>query len=200
MFFSNYSRRDGKARADGLHHAASYFCWPYSDHVEDIAENAPRLESGKSDRTTKALTTRIQAQTRADYAIRTAVDSLVELTGNLGLATIGDQLYVSGFGGLFSQPEFIQTQQVQAVGKLLDNIRPWLQEVQPNETINVYIGSENPVGKTSNVSLIISRFRSPYSDRSYIGVLGPTRQSYKRVMSLVRHAGLMLEDVIYDEQ
>jgi heat-inducible transcriptional repressor len=83
---------------------------------------------------------------------------------------------------------------------LLDNIRPWLQEVQPNEAINVYIGSENPVGKTSNVSLIISRFRSPYSDRSYIGVLGPTRQSYKRVMSLVRHAGLMLEDVIYDEQ
>lgn len=170
------------------------------DHAEDVAEYAPRLESGKSDRTAKALTTRIQAQTRADYAIRTAVDSLVELTGNLGLATIGDQLYVSGFGGLFSQPEFIQTQQVQAVGKLLDNIRPWLQEVQPNEAINVYIGSENPVGKTSNVSLIISRFRSPYSDRSYIGVLGPTRQSYKRVMSLVRHAGLMLEDVIYDEQ
>jgi transcriptional regulator of heat shock response len=29
--------------------------------------------------------------------------------------------------------------------------------------------------------------------------LGPTRQSYKRVMSLVRHAGLMLEDIIYDE-
>jgi heat-inducible transcriptional repressor len=169
------------------------------DRAEDVEEDTLQLESGKSDRTKKALATRIQAQTRADYAIRTAVDSLVELTGNLGLATIGDQLYISGFGGLFSQPEFIQNAQVQAVGKLLDNIKPWLQEVQPNETINVYIGSENPVGKTSNVSLIISRFRSPYSDRSYIGVLGPTRQSYKRVMSLVRHAGLMLEDVIYDE-
>lgn len=169
------------------------------DRAEDTEEDTLQLESGKSDRTKKALATRIQAQTRADYAIRTAVDSLVELTGNLGLATIGDQLYISGFGGLFSQPEFIQNAQVQAVGKLLDNIKPWLQEVQPNETINVYIGSENPVGKTSNVSLIISRFRSPYSDRSYIGVLGPTRQSYKRVMSLVRHAGLMLEDVIYDE-
>ena len=163
----------------------------------DKSEKAP--ESTQPDRTTKALATRIQAQTRADYAIRTAVDSLVELTGNLGLATIGDQLYISGFGGLFAQPEFIQNAQVQAVGKLLDNIKPWLQEVQPNETINVYIGSENPVGKASNVSLIISRFRSPYSDQSYIGVLGPTRQSYKRVMSLVRHAGLMLEDIIYNE-
>lgn len=178
----------------------------YRLYVNSLQENLDRAEHEteesepvSSDRTTKALATRIQAQTRADYAIRTAVDSLVELTGNLGLATIGDQLYISGFGGLFAQPEFIQNAQVQAVGQLLDNIKPWLQEVQPNEAINVYIGSENPVGKASNVSLIVSRFRSPYSDRSYIGVLGPTRQSYKRVMSLVRHAGLMLEEVLYDE-
>ncbi len=175
----------------------------YVNSLQENLENEqkkPTLEEhAQSDRTTKALATRIQAQTRADYAIRTAVDSLVELTGNLGLATIGDQLYISGFGGLFAQPEFIQNAQVQAVGKLLDNIKPWLQEVQPNEAINVYIGSENPIGKASNVSLIISRFHSPYSDSSYIGVLGPTRQSYKRVMSLVRHAGLMLEEVLYDE-
>ncbi len=178
----------------------------YRLYVNSLQENLDRAEREteesepvSSDRTTKALATRIQAQTRADYVIRTAVDSLVELTGNLGLATIGDQLYISGFGGLFAQPEFIQNAQVQAVGQLLDNIKPWLQEVQPNEAINVYIGSENPVGKASNVSLIVSRFRSPYSDRSYIGVLGPTRQSYKRVMSLVRHAGLMLEEVLYDE-
>lgn len=149
-----------------------------------------------ADRPTRALATRIQAQTRADYAIRAAVDSLVNLTGNLGLATIGDQIYISGFGNLFAQPEFLQAAQVQAVGKLLDNIKPWLNEVQPNQAINVYIGTENPIGKASNVSLIISRFCSPYSDRSYIGVLGPTRQSYKRVMSLVRHAGIMLEDII----
>ena len=167
------------------------------DHEADTgAEHHIDLE--KEDRPTKALATRIQAQTRADYAIRTAVDSLVNLTGNLGLATIGDQIYISGFGNLFAQPEFMQAAQVQAVGKLLDNIKPWLMEVQPNEAINVYIGTENPIVKASNVSLIISRFRSPYSDRSYIGVLGPTRQSYKRVMSLVRHAGIMLEDIIYD--
>ena len=173
----------------------------YRLYVNSLQENYDRERSQPQtkqieDRQTKALATRIAAQNQADYAIRAAVDSLVELTGNLGLATIGDQLYISGFGGLFAQPEFLQNAQVQAVGQLLDNIKPWLREVSPNQAINVYIGTENPVGKTSNVSLIISRFRSPYSDRSYIGVLGPTRQSYKRVMSLVRHAGLMLEDII----
>lgn len=172
----------------------------YVNQLQDKLEQSPDIkterERGHQERPIRALETRIQSQTRADYAIRSAVDSLVDLTGNLGIATIGDQIYISGFGNLFSQPEFTQIEQVQAVSKLIDNIKPWLMEVSPNETINVYIGTENPVGKTSNVSLIISRFRSPLSDRSYIGVLGPTRQSYKRVMSLVRHAGLMLEDIL----
>jgi heat-inducible transcriptional repressor len=45
--------------------------------------------------------------------------------------------------------------------------------------------------------LIISRFRSPFSDRSYIGVLGPTRQSYREVMGLVGRAGRALEETLY---
>jgi heat-inducible transcriptional repressor len=149
------------------------------------------------DRSTKAIEARVNTHgDHADRAIRSAVDSLVELTHNLGLATIGDEIYLSGIGNLFSQPEFSQTNNVQAVARLLDNLEPWLREAAPNEPLNVYIGSENPIGKSSGVSLIISRFRSPYSDRSYIGVLGSTRQSYDKVMRLVRHAGAMLEEVL----
>ena len=113
----------------------------------------------------------------------------MELTGNLGLATIGDQLYMSGMSRLFTQPEFMDNERVRAVAKLLDNLEPWLREAAPGQPLNIFIGQENPIGKTSQVSLIISRFRSPYSDQSYIGVLGPTRQNYSRVMALVRHAG-----------
>lgn len=145
----------------------------------------------------QALTARVNTHAdRADRAIRSAVDSLVELTHNLGIATIGDQLYMSGIGNLFSQPEFGRGEHVQQVARLLDNLEPWLREAAPNEPLNVYIGRENPIGRTSGVTLIISRFRSPYSDKSYIGVLGPTRQSYARVMQLVRHAGAMLEEVL----
>ncbi len=132
----------------------------------------------------------------ADRAIRSMVDSLVELTHNLGLATIGDELYLSGICNLFSQPEFSKTESARAVASLLDNLEPWLRETSPDEPLNVYIGSENPIGKNSGASLIISRFRSPYSDRSYIGVLGPTRQSYDKVMRLVRLAGEKLEEIL----
>ena len=160
---------------------------------DDIDQKRNSLALG---RPVHAIETRIQSQTRNDFAIRSAVDSLVDLTGNLGFATIGDQLYISGLGNLFAQPEFMESRQVQAVAQLLDNIEPWLREAAPNQPINVYIGTENPIGKSSEVSLIISKFRSIYSDKSYIGVLGPTRQSYQKVMALVRHAGRMLEEVI----
>jgi heat-inducible transcriptional repressor len=168
----------------------------YRFYVNTIT-TAEQNEPARIDRSARAIDARVATHgNRADRAIRSAVDSLVELTHNLGLATIGDELYMSGIGNLFSQPEFMSGTHTQAVARLLDNLEPWLREAAPNEPLNVYIGAENPIGKTSGASLIISRFRSPYSDRSYIGVLGPTRQSYSKVMRLVRHAGAMLEEVL----
>jgi heat-inducible transcriptional repressor len=131
-----------------------------------------------------------------ERTIRNAVDTLVELTHNLGLATIGNQLYISGLGNLFGQPEFVSGQQVQQVARLLDNLEPWLREAAPNQPLSVFIGAENPIGRSANASLVISRFRSPFSDHSYIGVLGPTRQNYRDVMSLVAHTGKTLEEVL----
>jgi len=169
----------------------------YRFYVNMLNEAYDGKELPALDRSARAIEARVSNhENHADRAIRSAVDSLVELTHNLGLATIGDELYMSGMCNLFSQPEFAETDNVQAVARLLDNLEPWLREAAPNEPLNVYIGAENPIGKTSGVSLIISRFRSPYSDRSYIGVLGSTRQSYAKVMRLVRHAGAMLEEVL----
>lgn len=168
----------------------------YRYYVNRMSENTVVSEESLESRSMHALEKRVSSQSRADAAIRGAVDSLVELTGNLGLATVGGQLYLSGMSRLFMQPEFMDYRKVQAVAKLLDNLEPWLREAAPGEPLNIFIGHENPIGKNSEVSLIISKFISPFSDNSYIGVLGPTRQNYFRVMSLVKYAGKMLEETL----
>lgn len=165
----------------------------YRHYVNRLSEQAPSTEERRGE---KAIATRILSGGLPERTIRNAVDTLVELTHNLGLATIGDQLYMSGLSNLFGQPEFVHPGQVQEVARLLDNLEPWLHEAAPNEPLSVYIGSENPIGRSAGVSLIISRFRSPYSDRSYIGVLGPTRQSYRDVTALVKRAGRALEEAL----
>lgn len=165
----------------------------YVNQLSDVPQpnDVPQI----ADRNARAIDARVATYTdRTDRAIRSAVDSLVEITRNLGLATIGDQLYMNGMGNLFSQPEFAANPE--QVARLIDNLEPWLREAAPNEPLNVFIGTENPIGRNSQASLIISRFRSPYSDHSYIGVLGPTRQDYAKVMRLVRHTGAMLEEVL----
>jgi len=166
----------------------------YRFYVNSLAdEKQIPAERGAS----RALAARVSGGGAPERTIRNAVDTLVELTHNLGLATIGNQLYMSGLSNLFGQPEFMHAGQVQEVARLLDNLEPWLYEAALNEPLNVYIGKENPVGGSAGVSLIISRFRSPYSDTSYIGVLGPTRQSYRDVMNLVRQTGEALEETLY---
>ena len=173
----------------------------YRYYVNRMAESEQSTGSRNllESRGIHALEKRVSSQSRADAAIRGAVDSLVDLTGNLGLATVDGQLYLSGISRLFMQPEFVDTSKVQAVAKLLDNLEPWLREAAPGEALNIFIGQENPIGKNSEVSLIISKFVSPFSDRSYIGVLGPTRQNYVRVVGLVKYAGQMLEDILNRE-
>jgi heat-inducible transcriptional repressor len=165
----------------------------YVNNLTDTEHN-----SSAERRAERALTARVEGGGLPERTIRNAVDTLVELTHNLGIATIGDQLYMSGLGNLFGQPEFVDAHHVQQVARLLDNLEPWLREAAPNEPLSVYIGAENPIGRSAQCSLIISRFRSPYSDKSYVGVLGPTRQSYREVMQLVEHTGRTLESALYE--
>jgi heat-inducible transcriptional repressor len=166
----------------------------YRYYVNQLSETqeVPREHRGQ-----RALTARVQSGGLPEQTIRSTVDTLVELTHNLGMATIGNQLYMSGLSNLFGQPEFMHPGQVQEVARLLDNLQPWLSEAAPNKPLSVYIGRENPIGRSAGASLIISRFRSPFSDQSYIGVLGPTRQSYRDVMGLVGRAGKALEETLY---
>ncbi len=164
----------------------------YVNGINDSSAIKPQERRGE-----RALASRVHNAGAPERMIRNAVDTLVELTHNLGLATIGNQLYISGLSNLFGQPEFMNALQAQQVARLLDNLEPWLREAAPNEPLSVYIGQENPVGRSAGCTLIISRFSSPFSDRSYIGTLGPTRQSYREVMTLVSRAGQELEEGLF---
>lgn len=165
----------------------------YRFYVNTIGLSGNKAIEGRAE---KALASRVQHAGAPERMIRNAVDTLVELTHNLGLATIGNQLYISGLGNLFTQPEFLDSFQVQEVARLLDNLEPWLRETTPNEPLSVFIGQENPIGRSAGCSLIIGSFRSSFSDKSYIGTLGPTRQNYREVISLVRRASQELEEIL----
>ena len=155
--------------------------------------NAMEPSAGDS-RQELAMARRVRGAGEADRAIKNAVESLAHVTRNLGLATIAGNLYMSGMASLFQHPEFSTGSKAYEIARLLDSLEEWLAEAAPNDPISVYIGRENPIGRASGATLIISRFESPYSSRSYVGVLGPTRQNYGPVIGLVEYTGRLLEE------
>jgi heat-inducible transcriptional repressor len=144
----------------------------------------------------QALARQINSAGEVERTIKNAVESLAHVTSNLGLGTIAGNLYLSGMASLFQQPEFFGGSKAYEVARLLDSLEEWLAEAAPNAPISVYIGRENPIGRASGATLIISRFESPFSSRSYIGVLGPTRQNYGPVIGLVQYTGKLLEEAL----
>src|SRR5476651_4566 len=82
----------------------------YRYYVNQLNENQ---ELPKEHRAQRALSARVQHGGLPEQTIRNTVDTLVELTHNLGIATIGNELYMSGLSNLFGQPEFMYPGQVQ---------------------------------------------------------------------------------------
>ncbi len=56
-------------------------------------------------RVSQALARRVASAGESDRAIKQAAESLADITGNLGLATLSEGLFFSGLRNLFGQPK-----------------------------------------------------------------------------------------------
>jgi len=148
-----------------------------------------------SGRSIQTISKRVDSlKDRTDGAIKIAAETLSDMTGNMAFATLSDSVYFHGMGQLFSQPEFMDINQVGQAALFIDSVQEWLATADIDK-MQVYIGQENPVARASGLTMIVNRFSSPYSDRSYIGIVGPTRQSYEKVLNLVDGTSKALQEV-----
>jgi len=161
----------------------------YRQYVNELS-NVPAISS----RSIQTISKRVDSlKDRTDGAIKIAAETLSDMTGNMAFATLSDSVYFHGMSQLFSQPEFVDFNQVSQAARFLDAMQGWLSSADI-DTMQVYIGQENPIVRTSGLTMIVNRFRSPYSDRSYIGIVGPTRQSYEKVLNLVDGTSKALQE------
>lgn len=166
----------------------------YRFYVEHIL--TPQRKIDATARVRNAIKQRVGNAGSPQVAIKVAVDSLVHITNNVAFATMGAATYTKGFSQLFRQPEFAED--VADIAGLLDNLETWLQEMQPSQEVNAYIGEENAIGKSSGCAVVVAGYESPYNQQSYIGVIGSTRQHYGSVMHLVNHTARTLEEVLHE--
>ncbi len=104
----------------------------------------------------------------------------------IGAADDGELMY-DGVNNLLNYPEYSDINSVRDMLGLFDNqdtLRGVLSESQTDGT-NIYIGSENAVEVMNNSSLIFRTVKSHDKVIGAIGVIGPRRMDYSKVVTLV---------------
>ena len=108
----------------------------------------------------------------------------------------GGELVLGSTQPLADQPEFHSNEQIRSLLELTerrDLLRQALQ-TRRGPGLSVTIGGENLDPKLSAFTLITSSYEcGPFS--GVIGVMGPTRMSYKKVVALVEHTSRLVGDL-----
>jgi heat-inducible transcriptional repressor len=107
--------------------------------------------------------------------------------------------YIGGAANLVSQPEFAHVEGIQAIFSAFEEksrLVRILDECLRQQSLSVTIGSEHQVAEIHDFSLIAC----PYCYRDLpvgmLGVLGPKRMEYPRIMSLVEYTARLVSRIL----
>jgi heat-inducible transcriptional repressor len=123
-------------------------------------------------------------------------DELFDVPAGVG-GPFADGVLLSSAQLLAGQPEFATAQRLQGlleVTERRDRLRQALAE-RTSPGLTITIGSEHQDPKLAAFTLVTSSYRSgPLS--GVIGVLGPTRMPYEKIVALVDHTSRLVEELL----
>jgi heat-inducible transcriptional repressor len=120
-------------------------------------------------------------------------EALVEL-GSRSRPSTAPQLVISGLSEVLRQPEFSDSQHIQAVVQLLEEDQSQLwplftdtPTLAPDHSdVRVWIGSENPIEPMQGCALVVSNYGREDTSIGSVGLLGPTRMVYENAVAVVK--------------
>lgn len=110
-----------------------------------------------------------------------------------------ERVYLGGTTHILNQPEFQDMEKVKNILSILDKeelIRRLINQCSENEKTRVTIGQENPFAGVSDCSLVTAVYHIHGRPMGSIGVLGPTRMDYAKVVTVVNEVANMLNHIL----
>ena len=109
-----------------------------------------------------------------------------------------DRLFHVGVPALLGQPEFHDAERARPLIEFLEDgiaVLEALSDAFGSHDVTVRIGHENRRAELGNVSIVATNFGTDSAD-GVVGVIGPTRMDYPRVMAAVRAVSDDLSDAL----
>lgn len=121
-----------------------------------------------------------------EYLVRTVLDGLQHCLQGIEKS----EIIMNGATNLLNHPEFSDLIKVREVLELLNDqeiIKEVIVAAAKNRDLNVMIGKENQHERIQDCSLVTTTYSLGNTEVGALGVIGPTRMSYARVVSAMKY-------------
>ena len=116
------------------------------------------------------------------------------------------QIYTSGTTNFLKYPELGDIQQKSALleafeeKKLLTELADDALNKEDNEGIQIYIGDESPVQNMKDLSVVTATYQLQEGAKGTIGIIGPKRMDYKKVVSTLKNLTEELDTIFSNKK
>jgi heat-inducible transcriptional repressor len=179
---------------------------------EDLEQTARYLNTefcGKSLITIRAEILELMREEKAlyDRLLRNAI-LLCDVSLNGDESNAGE-VYVDGASNMLTKPDFVDVDRMRELfrtfeekSRLLKILNECVSREQPafRGDVNVVIGREHPTSSMRNCALITAPYRIGFNENpGTLGVVGPMRIEYSRIMAMVNYMARLIERRLGEE-
>jgi heat-inducible transcriptional repressor len=176
------------------------------------------LAGGYNDLDLQIITNIINSQARGRLIHDIAIDSTIKISENEKyllflinkiiemIKSCGEGLnsynrvFIRGTFCIFKDPEFLDFNKMKKIMDVLENeflLMKILLSYPGENEISVKIGSEIYGSETDDLSLVASKYKISGNSSGSIGVLGPKRMNYLKVINILSRFSSKLTDLLY---
>ncbi len=137
---------------------------------------------------------------------RIAYDILMKQALKLGHRAFGSQeeteLYIEGTMNILDEPEFADIEKMKSLFRAFEKkslLITLLDKCLAGEGVQITIGSESECSEMEGCSLVSATYGSIDRTLGILGILGPRRMNYSRVIPLVEYTAQLLTEILESE-
>lgn len=126
-------------------------------------------------------------------------DVVMDLLANQSLLKEEERVYLGGTLNILNQPEFRNIEKVKTLLSLLDHeedLKNMLTSTPQGNGVVIKIGGENKMAGIQDCSMITATYHVDDQVVGSIGILGPTRMDYAKVVSVVDFINSNLSEIL----
>ncbi|MFV1977338.1 MAG: heat-inducible transcriptional repressor HrcA [Candidatus Scalindua sp.] len=110
-----------------------------------------------------------------------------------------DNISMDGLSGTCNLPDFASMKQMKEILKAIEDkhlMIKSLHQVSGTQGVQVFIGMENILPAMKDLSMVISTYNDKKRACGTIGIIGPTRMNYKKLIPIVDHTAKTLTQIL----